>query len=363
MKAYLILEDGTTYVGTAIGACKEVISEIVFQTAMTGYQEVLSDPSYAGQAIVMTYPLIGNYGVSHTDMESRKPWADAFLVRELAREPSSWRRDNTLENFLKEYHIPGIAGLDTRSLTKHLRRNGTMNGCVTTKHYEGFEKRELLERIRAYRVCDVVQRVSVKEPVFSPSGSRNGKKVALIDLGTKRNIIHSLEKRGCTVCIYPADTAANEILAARPDGIMLSNGPGDPAENIDIIREIRKLYESDIPIFAICLGHQLMALATGAKTFKLTYGHRGGNHPVKDLSTGKVYISAQNHGYAVDAKTLDPAVAVESFRNVNDGTNEGLHYLGKRIRTVQFHPEARPGPTDTDYLFDEFMEMMEGRHA
>ena len=185
MKAYLILEDGTTYVGTAIGECKEVLSEIVFQTAMTGYQEVLSDPSYAGQAIVMTYPLIGNYGVSHIDMESRKPWADAFLVRELAREPSSWRRDNTLENFLKEYHIPGIAGLDTRSLTKHLRRNGTMNGCITTKHYEGFEKKDLLERIRAYRICDVVQRVSVKEPVFYPSGSRNGKKVALIDLGTK----------------------------------------------------------------------------------------------------------------------------------------------------------------------------------
>ena len=363
MKAYLILEDGKCYAGTAIGANREVISEIVFQTAMTGYQEVLSDPSYAGQAVVMTYPLIGNYGVSHNDMESRKPWPDAFLVREMARVPSSWRMDNTLENFLKEHNIPGIAGLDTRSLTKHLRRNGTMNGCITTKEYQGDEREALLERIRAYRVCDAVSKVTAKEPRHMRGGLADGKKVALIDLGTKQNIIRELEKRGCNVCIYPADTPANEILKSGPDGIMLSNGPGDPADNQEIIQEIRKLYEANVPIFAICLGHQLMALAAGAKTYKLTYGHRGGNHPVKELSTGRVFISSQNHGYAVDIKSLDPKIAKESFRNVNDGTNEGISYVGKPIRTVQFHPEAKPGPTDTEFLFDEFVQMMEVRHA
>ncbi len=363
MKAYLILEDGKCYAGTAIGANREVISEIVFQTAMTGYQEVLSDPSYAGQAVVMTYPLIGNYGVSHNDMESRKPWPDAFLVREMARVPSSWRMDNTLENFLKEYNIPGIAEIDTRSLTKHLRKNGTMNGCITTKEYQGAEKEDLLDRIRDYRVRDVVSKVTTKEPRRMRGGMADGKKVALIDLGTKQNIIRALEKRGCNVCVYPAHTPADEILESAPDGIMLSNGPGDPAENREIIREIRKMYEADIPIFAICLGHQLMALAAGAKTYKLTYGHRGGNHPVKELSTGRVFISSQNHGYAVDVSSLDPAVAKESFRNVNDGTNEGISYVGKPIRTVQFHPEAKPGPTDTEFLFDEFIQMMEVGHA
>lgn len=362
MDAYLILEDGCVYKGEAIGARREVISEIVFQTAMTGYQEVITDPSYAGQSVVMTYPLIGNYGVSRNDMESARPWISGFLVRELARKPSSWRLDNTLENFLKDYHIPGIAQIDTRSLTKHLRKNGTMNGCITTKVYEGEEKEDLLRQIRSYRVTDTVERVTTKK-VYTGTADPAGKKVALIDLGTKYNIIHSLEKRGCSVSVYPAWTPARKILEAKPDGIMLSNGPGDPADNREIIREIRKLYESEVPIFAICLGHQLMALAVGAETYKLQYGHRGGNHPVKDVKTGRVYISAQNHGYAVDAGSMDPAIATEIFYNVNDGTNEGLAYTGKRIRTVQFHPEAKPGPADTGFLFDDFVQMMEERNA
>lgn len=364
MKAYLILEDGTTYAGTAIGERREVISEIVFQTAMTGYQEVLSDPSYAGQAVCMTYPLIGNYGVSRTDMESGRPWVSGFLVRELARKPSSWRLDNTLENFLKEYGIPGIAEIDTRSLTKHLRKQGTMNGCITTHLYEGEEKDALLEKIRAYRVKNVVRGVSTKKAYVATPGSRSAAlQVAVLDLGMKRNIVRCLEKRGCQVRVFPSHTKAAEILGSDPDGILLTNGPGDPAENTEIIGQVRELYQSDVPIFAICLGHQLMALATGAKTYKLQYGHRGGNHPVKDVMTGKVYISAQNHGYAVDAESMDPFIATESFFNVNDGTNEGLLYQGKRIRTVQFHPEAKPGPTDTEFLFDEFIQMMEDRYA
>lgn len=232
-----------------------------------------------------------------------------------------------------------------------------MNGMITTKQYEDVSK--VISRIQAYQVKGVVNRTSTKEKYVIPG---SGKRVALLDLGAKRNIARSLQERGCQVTVYPAATKAEEIMSAEPDGIMLSNGPGDPAENVEIIREIRKLYQSEIPIFAICLGHQLMALATGASTYKLKYGHRGGNHPVKDLETGKVYISSQNHGYAVDGRSLDPDVAAPAFVNVNDGTNEGLSYIGKRIFTVQFHPEACPGPRDSGYLFDRFMKMMEVNH-
>ena len=312
MKAFLILEDGTVFTGTSIGSTRDMISEIVFNTSMTGYLEVLTDPSYAGQAVVMTYPLIGNYGIT-PDMESLKAWPDGYIVRELSRMPSNFRCEGTIQDFLKKYDIPGIAGVDTRALTKILREKGTMNG-----------------------------------------------KVALLDLGAKKNIAKSLNDRGCEVTVYPADTTAEEIIASNPDGIMLSNGPGDPAECTSIIKEIKKLYETDIPIFAICLGHQLMALATGGTTYKLKYGHRGGNHPVKDLQTGRVYISSQNHGYVVDEDKIDPNVAVPAFKNVNDGTNEGLAYVGKNIFTVQFHPEACPGPQDSGYLFDRFLEMMGG---
>jgi len=397
MKAFLILEDGTVFEGMHIGADKEIISEIVFNTSMAGYLEVLTDPSYAGQAVCMTYPLIGNYGVCREDMEAKRAWPDGFIVRELSRMASNFRKDMSIQEFLEEQGIPGIAGIDTRALTKMLRRKGTMNGMITTR--EAYDLQEVLPKLKEYSAGKVVEKVTcshkyeikgsisleqngplsgsakfVKEDYAAgkremrPSITRElngiGKRVALLDLGAKDNIAHSLAQRGCDVTVYPALTKAEEIIADRPDGIMLSNGPGDPKECESIIKEIRKLYETDIPIFAICLGHQLMALATGADTFKMKYGHRGGNHPVKDLETGRVYISSQNHGYVVDMDKLDPKVAVPAFINVNDGTNEGLSYTGKNIFTVQYHPEACPGPQDSSYLFDRFIKMMEvGKNA
>ena len=353
MKAFLILEDGTVFSGTSIGAEREVISEIVFNTSMTGYLEVLTDPSYAGQAVTMTYPLIGNYGICYKDMESLKAWPDGFIVRELSRMPSNFRCEDTIQKFLVDNNIPGIAGIDTRALAKILREKGTMNGMITTN--ENYNLEEVLPKIKEYTVSGVVKKVTCKEKSVL---NGDGFKVALLDFGAKKNIARSLNNRGCEVTIYPAETKAEEILASNPDGIMLSNGPGDPKECTEIIEELKKLYASDVPMFAICLGHQLMALATGADTHKLKYGHRGANHPVKDLKTGRVYISSQNHGYVVDETTLDPNVAKPAFENVNDKTNEGLEYVGKNIFTVQFHPEACAGPQDTAYLFDRFIDMM-----
>ena len=354
MKAFLILEDGTVFTGTSIGSKREVISEIVFNTSMTGYLEVLTDPSYAGQAVCMTYPLIGNYGICYEDQESLRPWPDGYIVRELSRIPSNFRCEDTIQNFLKRYDIPGIAGIDTRALTKILREKGTMNGMITTN--QDFKLEEVIPKLHAYTTGKVVEKVTCEEKTVLKG---KGPKVALMDFGAKENIAESLNKRGCQVTIYPAFTKAEEILKEQPDGIMLSNGPGDPKECTEIIKEIKKLYDSQVPIFAICLGHQLMALATGADTKKMKYGHRGGNHPVKDLETGRVYISSQNHGYVVDTETLNPKIAVPAFENVNDKTNEGLKYVGKNIFTVQFHPEACPGPQDSGYLFDRFIKMME----
>lgn len=361
MKAFLILEDGTVFAGSHIGAQKDVVSEIVFNTSMAGYLEVLTDPSYAGQAVCMTYPLIGNYGVCLEDMESKRPWPDGLIVRELSRIPSNFRCDISIQQFLEENGVPGIAGIDTRALTRILREKGTMNGMITTD--ENFDLEQIIPQLKAYTTGKVVERVSCEtkytlEGAADPASNGRGLRVALLDLGAKNNIARSLAARGCDVTVYPARTTAEEILADQPDGIMLSNGPGDPKECTTIIEEIRKLYETDTPIFAICLGHQLMALATGADTFKMKYGHRGGNHPVKDLATGRVYISSQNHGYVVDMDKLDQKVATPAFINVNDGTNEGLTYTGKNIFTVQFHPEACPGPQDSGFLFDRFIEMM-----
>lgn len=394
MKAFLILEDGTVFEGNHIGTDKEIISEIVFNTSMAGYLEVLTDPSYAGQAVCMTYPLIGNYGVCREDCESLKPWPDGFIVRELSRIPSNFRCDVSIQEYLEENGVPGIEGIDTRALVRILREKGTMNGMITTN--ADYKLEEVIPKLKAYTTGNVVEKVTCSEKyTMAPSkdladngpisgsavfvkadyeaGKREmrpsmvkelngaGLKVALMDFGAKRNIPHSLCQRGCEVTIYPAQTKAEEIIADAPDGIMLSNGPGDPKECTEIIKEIKKLYDTDIPIFAICLGHQLMALATGADTHKLKYGHRGGNHPVKDLATGRVYISSQNHGYVVDTDNLDPKIAVPAFINVNDGTNEGLSYTGKRIFTVQYHPEACPGPQDSGYLFDRFIDMMKDK--
>lgn len=403
MKAFLILEDGTVFTGTSFGAAKEVISEIVFNTSMAGYPEVLTDPSYAGQAVCMTYPLIGNYGVCLEDMESVRPWPDALIVRETCHVPSNFRSDESLDAFMKKYDIPGIAGIDTRALTKLLREIGTMNGMITTD--EHYDLQIILPQLKKYTCGKVVEKVTCKEKYTVPGAkdlsengpisghaffdsneyekyqdgdksckekrpslvrSLNGQglKIGLLDVGLKENIVRSLSMRGCDVTVYPACTPAAEILADQPDGIMISNGPGDPKECTSIIAEVRKLYESNVPIFAICLGHQLMALATGSDTFKLKYGHRGGNHPVKDLTTGRVYISSQNHGYAVDESSVNPAIAEPLFVNVNDGTNEGLIYKDKNIFTVQFHPEACPGPQDSGFLFDRFLEnIKEGRNT
>ena len=304
----------------------------------------------------MTYPLIGNYGICYEDQESSRPWVDGFIVRELSRIPSNFRCEDTIQHFLEKNNIPGIAGIDTRALTKILREKGTMNGMITVN--EDYNLDEIIPRLKAYTTGKVVEKVTCREKYVLEG---DGPKVALMDFGAKRNIARSLNERGCQVTVYPALTTAEEILADKPDGIMLSNGPGDPKECTSIIAEIKKLYDSDTPIFAICLGHQLMALATGADTHKMKYGHRGGNHPVKDLQTGRVYISSQNHGYVVDTDKLDANVAVPAFMNVNDKTNEGLSYVGKNIFTVQFHPEACPGPQDSSYLFDRFIDMMGGK--
>ncbi|MBO4998692.1 MAG: carbamoyl phosphate synthase small subunit [Lachnospira sp.] len=358
MKTYLILEDGHVFTGESIGAVKEVISEIVFNTSMTGYLEVLTDPSYAGQAVVMTYPLIGNYGICHEDMENKKVWHSAFIVREISRRASNFRSEDSIDNFLKEHDIPGIQGIDTRALTKILREKGTMNGMITTD--ENYNLDEVLPKIKEYKVTGVVKAVSIKEKeVHESELEGTPKKVALLDIGTKRNIIRCLTKRGCEVTVYPADTTAEEILSDKPDGIMLSNGPGDPKECTEVIAEVKKLYDSNVPIFAICLGHQIMALANGADTEKMKYGHRGANHPVKNTETGKVYISSQNHGYVVKEDSLPKGIAKPLFYNVNDKTCEGVRYLDKNVFTVQFHPEACGGPQDSEFLFDEFMKMME----
>lgn len=354
MNAFLILEDGTVFKGKSIGSTKEVVSEIVFNTSMTGYLEVLTDPSYAGQAVVMTYPLIGNYGICHEDKESLKPWPDGYIVKELSRMPSNFRSEDSIQNFLEENDIPGICGIDTRALTKRLREKGTMNGMITTN--EKYDLDEVIPKLKEYSPKGVVKKVTCTEKSVL-KGDRFD--VALLDLGAKNNIAKSLNDRGCNVTIYPAETPAEEIIATNPDGIMLSNGPGDPKECTFIIEQIKKFYDTDIPIFAICLGHQLMALATGADTKKMKYGHRGGNHPVKDLDSGRVYISSQNHGYMVDGETVNPDVAKVAFINVNDKTVEGLRYKNKDIFTVQFHPEACPGPQDSATLFDEFIKMME----
>ena len=355
MKAFLILEDGTIFEGTSIGVAKETISEIVFNTSMTGYLEVLTDPSYEGQSVCMTYPLIGNYGVNHEDQESNKSYVKGFIVKELAKFASNYRNEGLLNDFLVKEGITGIEGIDTRKLTKILRNKGTMNGMITTNC--DFKLDEILPQIKAYKIVNAVKNVTNETKQILPG---DGYKVALLDLGAKGHIEKDLNERGCQVVIYPAFTSAEEILADNPDGIMISNGPGDPKEITSVIKEVKKLFDSNKPLFAICLGHQLLALANGFDCKKLKYGHHGGNHPVRDLDTNRVYITSQNHNYYVDEKTLDLKVAQPLFVNVNDNTNEGLRYR-ENCFTVQFHPEACPGPTTSSYLFDKFIDMMGGK--
>jgi len=352
MKAILALEDGTIFQGTSFGMKGEVIGEIVFNTGMTGYQEVLTDPSYCGQIVTMTYPLIGNYGVITEDSESKKPQVKGFIVREACKYPSNWRSEGNLDEYLEKNNVIGIEGIDTRALTRILRDKGTMKGIISTDPDFSLEKR--MKDIKAYQIKDPVLEVTTGE-ICHYEG--NGKKVALIDYGLKMNIVRSLLSRGCDVYVFPAQTSAEEILSYNPDGIMLSNGPGDPKDCQDQINTIRKLIGKK-PIFGICLGHQLVALANNADTEKLKYGHRGGNHPVKDIEKNLTYITSQNHGYTIVKESIDPKRMEISHINMNDGTVEGIRYKDVPVFTVQFHPEASAGPTDTAYLFDRFMEMM-----
>ena len=400
-KAYLVLADGSIFEGKSIGAQGKTIGETVFTTGMTGYVETLTDPSYYGQIVTQTFPLIGNYGIENEDFESRKSFVSGYIVRELCDGPSNFRCQGDLDSFLKAQGIIGICGIDTRALTKKLRESGVMNGMILSGEILKQVQDDIdiqddrgsdvmpnlirhLEEIKAYTIKDAVKTVQDagdfkgRSPLGEggvgatqcDAGGRLSPSICLFDFGAKANIERELEKRGCKVTVVPFDTTAEKVISMKPDGIMLSNGPGDPAENVGVIEEIRKLCEWNketlkqvqgdrkaVPIFGICLGHQMLSLARGAKTCRLKYGHRGGNHPVKDVKSGRVYITSQNHGYAVEASTL-PDFARETFVNLNDGTCEGVEYTDIPAFSVQFHPEACGGPHDTNFLFDRFLEMI-----
>lgn len=356
-KAYLMLADGQVFEGRSFGAKGTVIGEVVFTTGLTGYQETLTDPSYYGQIVTQTFPLIGNYGVNSQDNESAKSYVSGYIVREWCNAPSNFRCEGNINDYLTEHNIIGINNIDTRRLTRIIREVGVMNGVITTENvYE--KKDELLEKIRAFEVKNAVKTVTNTE-TLTYSDENPKYKVALFDFGYKRNIRNELVNRGCEVVVVPAYTTADEIKELAPDGIMFSNGPGDPAENVEIIENIKEIQKLGIPIFGICLGHQLMALANGGKTEKLKYGHRGANQPVIDLESGLTYVTSQNHGYAVIGDSIPAEVGHVSHINANDKTCEGIHYTAINARTVQFHPEAHGGPLDTAYLFDEFVETME----
>jgi carbamoyl-phosphate synthase small subunit len=357
MQAFLALEDGTVFEGESFGAEGAVAGEVVFNTGMTGYQEVLTDPSYCGQIVTMTYPLIGNYGVNPEDIESSIPQVKGFVVREICRTPSNWRSIETLDDYLKRHNIIGIEGIDTRALTRVLRDKGTMNGMIYTKG--SIPQEEIMDKILSYRIESPVEKVTTDKVVHIEG---KGPRVALIDYGIKRNITRSLSERGCDIYVFPASASADVNLAVLPDGIMLSNGPGDPKDCKFQVETIKKLLGVK-PVFGICLGHQLTALANGADTERLKYGHRGCNHPVKDLSRDLTYITSQNHGYTIIEESLDKSRMEVSHRNMNDGTIEGIKYKDMPVFTVQFHPEASPGPADTAYLFDRFMKLMEDNNA
>lgn len=353
-KLYLVLENGQIFEGKSFGAEGEITGEIVFSTAMTGYLETITDPSYFGQIVVQTFPLIGNYGVIPSDFESDRPYLKAYVVREWCQEPSNFRCEGNLDTFLKDMNVIGLYDIDTRQLTKIIREYGVMNAKIT-KSIDNID--EIIKELKGYKIVDAVKGATCKEmKVFNENGEKH---VVLMDFGEKANIQRELIKRGCKVTVVPSYTKASEILAMNPDGIMLSNGPGDPAENVEVIEEIKALVDSKTPIFGICLGHQLTALSQGATTSKLKYGHRGGNQPVKETATGRVYITSQNHGYAVNADSL-PENAELSWVNVNDGTCEGVSYKNAPVYTVQFHPEACGGPQDTMFLFDKFINVMGG---
>ena len=355
MKALLMLENGMTFEGIGFGDKHDVLCEVVFNSAMCGYTELLTDPSYAGQGVVMTFPLMGNYGISYDDAESTKPWLSAFIVRSVSDIDSNFRSDVDLNNFLIQNHIPGICGVDTRAITKVLRESGTMRGMIA--YGDNIDTADMKKKIDEFVLKSYVPIVSNRESKVYGDGSI---KISLVDYGVKANIVRSLVNRGCTVKCFPYDASFEDLMSFSPDGVMISNGPGDPKECKKSIEELKKVYAHGIPTFAICLGHQLMALSQGFDTYKLKYGHRGINHPVKDLSTNRVYITSQNHGFVVNGDTVNPSVADISFISMNDGSIEGLNYKNGKVFSVQFHPEASPGPLDTGFLFDKFIGLIGG---
>jgi carbamoyl-phosphate synthase small subunit len=353
--AYLVLSNGKIFEGRRIGAPVDRVGELVFTTGMEGYLETLTDPSYFGQIVTHTFPLIGNYGVIEEDFEGKSALF-GYIVRELCGHPSNFRSQYALNDYLVRQGIPGLCGVDTRQIVRITREEGVMNAMICDRIPQD------LSALKAFRVLSAVQSVTCKEKKEYPALGEEKYRVALLDYGAKQNIIRSLQRRGCRVTVWPADTTAEALLKSDPDGVMLSNGPGDPKENVACIEEIKKLLGQK-PVFGICLGHQLTALAMGGDTVKLKYGHRGGNQPVKDLTTGRTWITSQNHGYAVVADSLK-GKGIETFANANDGSCEGMAYPEKNCFTVQFHPEACSGPQDTGFLFDRFIAMMGGKdHA
>ena len=358
MKAVLALEDGTIFAGESFGAGGERCGEVVFNTAMAGYQEIITDPSYKGQIVVMTYPLIGNYGINKEDSESRRPFLEGFVVKEYSKIASNWRSDKSLADYFKENNIIGIEGVDTRVLTLHIRQKGEMRAVLSTVETDGDK---LVEKARVSLGLigqDLVRDVTSGKKYRWAKAGKKSLKVVVLDCGVKYNILRQLLKNGCDAIVVPADTTATGILKMRPDGVLLSNGPGDPAALPYVIKTTQGLI-GKVPLFGICLGHQMLGLAMGGKTYKLKFGHHGGNHPVKDLKNGKVAITVQNHGFCVDINSLNKKDVEITHINLNDRTLEGMRHKKLPLFSVQFHPESSPGPHDADYLFGDFIKLME----
>jgi carbamoyl-phosphate synthase small subunit len=357
-KAILVLEDGRAFHGESFGAEGESFGEMVFNTSMTGYQEILTDPSYAGQIVAMTYPLIGNYGVNEEDTESRRPWVEGFVVRESSRVASNWRSTETLDSYLKRHKIVGVERIDTRALVRHIRDKGAMRAGISSIDTD---EKTLLEKVLEspkMKNRELASSVTTDESFDFPADAPEKFHVVAYDFGVKTNSLREFAKMGCKITIVPAETSADEVLALKPDGIFLSNGPGDPASMKKTVAEIKKLTEENVPMFGICLGHQILGQVFGGSTYKLKFGHRGGNQPIMDLTTGKVEIAAHNHGFAVEAKSL-PADVEITHVNLNDQTVAGLRHKSLPVFSVQYHPESAPGPHDSEYLFRRFIDLME----
>lgn len=357
-QAILVLEDGRVFSGISFGAEGETFGEIVFNTSLSGYQELLTDPSYAGQIVCMTYPLIGNYGINEEDVESGKPWVSGFVVRESSRIYSNWRATGSLDDYLKKNDIVGIEGIDTRALVRHIRDKGAMRAAVSS---EDMDIDSLVEKVRRSPEMtdrELASTVTVEERFEYPAEDKERFHIVAYDFGVKTNSLRSFAKYGCKITVVPADTSATEVLALEPDGVFLSNGPGDPSSMKNVIAQVKELTESRVPMFGICLGHQLLGSALGGSTFKMKFGHRGGNQPIKDLTTGKVEIASHNHGFAVDADSLPADIEVTHI-NLNDNTVAGLRHKTLPIFSVQYHPESAPGPHDSEYLFKRFIDLVE----